>query len=428
MRIAIVGAGPVGLEAALRARREGHEVLVFESGRVAEHFARYGPVRLFTPFHMNSTGLGRELLAAAHVKLPEQEAILTATELRDRYLLPLSRLPELRGAIVENARVGAIAREGMGKGRTEGRGSRPFLLRVESAREDGPPFHRADIVIDASGVYSSPNATGPGGLAAPGEERLGKRLVAHLPDVLGRDRASYAGKRILLVGDGRSAANVIADLERVVRGGEDGERTRVEWIHRDRGPDAFAPVPATELERLPVLRELEEWAGRIVREAGWIRRHPGATIAAYRILPSTGVEVTLLDPNGQEERIEVDRVLALVGYRPDLEIFRELQVHLCYATEGPMALAAAILAGRSKDPAAVSGCLDQVSHGPDSLKSPEPGFYVLGAKSYGRNPHFLLAIAHQQIEDVMRSLSAEVKPQGVPRERVGGPAAHDIQP
>ena len=131
-----------------------------------------------------------------------------------------------------------------------------------------------------------------------------------------------------------------------------------------------------------------------------------ATILAYRAIPSGAIEVTLSDPPGKERRFEVDRVLALVGYRPDLSLFRELQIHLCYASEGPMALAAAILGAQGSDPASGKGCLDQVAHGPESLKNPEPDFYVLGAKSYGRNPNFLLSLGHRQIEDVMTLLGA----------------------
>src|SRR4051812_40757939 len=85
-RIAIIGGGPTGLELALRARHEGHDVIVYEAGRVGEHFARYGSVRLFTPFHMNSTPLGRELMRRAGARLPEDEEILTANDLRERYL------------------------------------------------------------------------------------------------------------------------------------------------------------------------------------------------------------------------------------------------------------------------------------------------------------------------------------------------------
>ena len=410
-KIAIVGAGPIGLEAALRARHAGHEVTVFESASVGEHFRLYGPVPLFTPFLMNSTGLGRERLRAGGLKLPGDDEMLTAEDFRERYILPLSRLPELADTVQEGTRVVAIAREGTTKTRSAAatgdpaRVMNPFLLQVMASR-GGARLFRADVVIDASGVYGSANRTGPGGLPAFGEEDLGERLERHLPAISRAAASRYAGKRILLLGDGRSAANAIVDLDALVRAGSGAARTRVEWVHRDRGEGMFAPVPQAELESLPVLRELDLSANRIAGEAGWIRRHPGATVTSYRVLASGAIEATLADSRLKEHRIEVDRVLALVGYRPDLSLFRELKIHLCYASEGPMALAAAILASQTKDPAAAQGCLGQVSHGPESMKSPEPDFYLLGSKSYGRNPNFLLSLGHQQIADIFTLIGA----------------------
>ncbi|MBI4364720.1 MAG: hypothetical protein HY568_04750 [Candidatus Latescibacteria bacterium] len=423
--IGIIGAGPIGLEAALLARELGHRVRVYEAGAVGEHFLRYGPVRLFTPFHMNATERGRKRLRAAGLRLPADDAILTAEEFRERYLVPLSRLPDLEGSITARTRVTGIGREGLVKGQSIGpdgnppRASRRFLIRVQPDGGAGR-FERADAVIDASGVYACPNATGPGGLPALGEESLGSLLEQHLPAITREARARYAGRRILLIGDGRSAANALADIDALVREGEDAARTRVEWIHRDRGGPWLAPVPAEELERLPSLRDLDSRANRIAREAPWLNRRPGAEVASYRLLPSGEVEVTLAARGTagdraaapregaarEGDRLVVDRVLALVGYRPDLSLFRELQVHLCYASEGPMALAAAILASRPNAGAAGSagapvGCLSQSTHGPESLKSPEPDFYVLGAKSYGRNPNFLLSLGHRQIEDAL---------------------------
>jgi hypothetical protein len=194
-------------------------------------------------------------------------------------------------------------------------------------------------------------------------------------------------------------------LDELIRGGGVGARTQVEWVHRDRGAESFAPITQAERDELPALREIDERATRIAREASWIRHHAGASIVSYRALPSGMIEATVQESRGAERRVEVDRVLALVGYRPDLSVFRELQIHLCYASEGPMALAAAVLAAQEANPGAASGCLGQVSHGPETLKNPEPSFYILGAKSYGRNPKFLLRLGHAQIEDVMTLLS-----------------------
>jgi hypothetical protein len=234
---------------------------------------------------------------------------------------------------------------------------------------------------------------------------MGARLERHLPEILGSARARYAGKRILLVGDGRSAANAIADLDELNRAGGLGARTHVEWVHRDRGAESFSPISQAERDELPALRDIDQRTTRIAREAPWIHHHAGAGVVSYRALPSGMIEATLRESQGEERRVEVDRVLALVGYRPDLALFRELQIHLCYASEGPMALAAAILAAQADDPGAAAGCLGQVSHGPETLKNPEPNFYILGAKSYGRNPKFLLRLGHAQIEDVMTLLA-----------------------
>lgn len=72
-----------------------------------------------------------------------------------------------------------------------------------------------------------------------------------------------------------------------------------------------------------------------------------------------------------------------------------------------MALASALLAERLKGGDEIEGCLSQIPHGAESLRTSEPGFYLLGAKSYGRNPNFLLSLGHRQIADLLPLLEAE---------------------
>jgi hypothetical protein len=57
-----------------------------------------------------------------------------------------------------------------------------------------------------------------------------------------------------------------------------------------------------------------------------------------------------------------------------------------------------LLADTNKN--APADCLDQVSAGPEALLTPEPDFYVLGAKSYGRSSRFLIAAGLEQIRDL----------------------------
>ena len=418
--IAIIGGGPIGIEAALEAKRRGFEVTVYEADRVGGHLRRFGHVALFTPFRMNSTEAGREALRCAGAEIPGDDELLTASELAERYLSPLARLPELCGSIREGARVTHIGREGFSKHRVtaaggdRGRDGAPFLIRVES-QNGTARFERADVVLDASGVYGNPNGTGPGGLPAVGEERLGDRIERTIPAMRGVSRNRYEGKTILLVGDGHSAATVLAEIGALVRDGTWSSGIQIQWAHRERGGgEIFAEI---DDDPLPARRELAVSANTVARSAKWITRHPGAVVDSYDDTGDGRVSVRLRYASGGERRIEVERVLALVGYRPDTSIFRELQVHLCYATEGPMNLSAAVLSAGLKTPGRAGDCLSQVSHGPESLRTPEPGFFILGAKSYGRNPAFLLTIGHRQILDALSLLAAEQ-----PLESAAGPS------
>jgi len=97
----------------------------------------------------------------------------------------------------------------------------------------------------------------------------------------------------------------------------------------------------------------------------------------------------------------VDRIIALTGYVGDHTIYRQLQVHECWATSGPMKLSGALLASSSVD------CLDQTSQGADALKNPEPDFFILGAKSYGRNLTFLMRVGWQQVDEVFSLLDRQ---------------------
>src|SRR5438128_2018403 len=89
-RVAVLGGGPVGLEAALYARALGLPVNLFEAGQVGEFVNRWGFVRLFTPFGWNATPLGRRAVLADKPKhtFPAETDLLTGREFRDAYLLP----------------------------------------------------------------------------------------------------------------------------------------------------------------------------------------------------------------------------------------------------------------------------------------------------------------------------------------------------
>src|SRR5438132_6764847 len=90
-RIAIIGAGPIGIEAAVAALDRGYAVTVFERGEVGEAVRRWGHVRMFSPFGMNVSMRGIERLRKAGDSLPaDPDAILTGREYVAEYLAPLA--------------------------------------------------------------------------------------------------------------------------------------------------------------------------------------------------------------------------------------------------------------------------------------------------------------------------------------------------
>ena len=48
-------------------------------------------------------------------------------------------------------------------------------------------------------------------------------------------------------------------------------------------------------------------------------------------------------------------------------------------------------------------------HGHRELAHPEPGFYTVGAKSYGRAPNFLMATGFEQVRSVVAALAGDLQ-------------------
>ena len=388
--IAIIGAGPIGLEAALLGIRKGYQVSVYEAGDVANNVREWGHVRLFSPFGINSSPWGRAALG----KVPSDDALLTGQEFCDSYLERIANLNALRYSIREEQAVQAVSRSELGKGDQVGQRSRlesPFQLLILNKSNNREFVCESDFVFDCSGVYPNHNWLGAGGVPAIGE-RSGVPIEYRLPDILGSDRDSYAGQRVLVVGSGYSAATTVVALAELQVACPD---TSVSWVTRGRHEN---PMPLIENDSLPARRSLTERANAAVgRGVDWI---PGLGIFQLEEQEDC-ISVAVLLRGSCGQVLEVDRVVANVGYRPDLSICRELQVHHCYATEGPIKLAASLMGQESGD------CVTQVSAGPKTLLNPEPGYLVLGSKSYGRDSRFLLRIGIEQVEAAYSLIETE---------------------
>ena len=391
--VAILGAGPVGLEAALAAADRGWPFTVYEAGsRPAAHVRRWGHVRLFSPWSMNASARMRTRLAAAGAGVPEGDDCPTGHELADRVLDPVAGLSDVASRLRLDTRVLAVGREGLLKHEAIGasrRAERAFrlLVRGPDGRER---TERADVVLDCTGTYGNPNALGDGGIPAPGERAAGNRIRRHLPDVRG-EPDHWEGREVLLVGAGHSAQTAARDLAALV--GE-GTGTRVHWGLRSQDPG----WQRVEDDPLPERDRLTARAQELAADppAGF-RVHRGVVVdrLARR---NGGLRVKLRSRDGSTETLDVDRVVSLTGYVGDHTLYRQLQVHECYATSGPMGLAAELLESGSTD------CLEQESRGAEVLENPEPEFFILGAKSYGRNNTFLMTTGWEQVDAVFGAL------------------------
>ncbi len=388
--LAILGAGPIGLEAALAALDAGLPFTVYEAGpAVASAVRAWGHVRLFSAWHLNVSPRMRRHLAAAGIEAPAASECPTGAELVARLLEPLAALPAVRANLRLGARVAAIGREGLLKHEeiaTPGRAARPLrLLLTDGAGREW--VARAGSVLDCTGTWGHPNSLGDGGIPAPGERALDGEIERAIPD-FAAEPERWAGNTILLAGAGHSAQTAARDLA-ALAGEHPG--TRVLWALRASEP-RFEPIPD---DPLPERARLNLEAGALARGASpAIQSVLGAAVDS--LARANGrLAVTLRLADDARRLVEADRVLSLTGFVPDHLLYRQLQVHECYATCGPMKLSAALLGAGSAD------CLTQTSRGPETLVNPEPGFFILGSKSYGRNSTFLMRVGWQQVDEVL---------------------------
>lgn len=391
--IAVIGAGPVGLAAAANLVSRGLAVKVYEAGTEAGASIRdWGHVRLFSPWAYNVDPAARSLLMKAGWQVPEATAYPTGEDLVREYLVPLSRTTELAPVIEYGARVRGIGRRGIDKVVSRDRELHPFELTIVDS--DGRVRRElARAVIDASGTWTSPNPLGAGGVAAEGEEALADRIAHGIPDVLGRDRARYAGRTTVVVGAGHSAANVLLDLVELAAA---EPATAAIWLTRSNN---LSRVYGAANDQLAARGDLGQRLRQLV-EAGGIKLV--TSFAATAVREEDGqLTIDGETPDGLRSVSSVDQIVVCTGQRPDLTLTRELRVELDPWLESAKAL------GPMIDPN-LHSCGSVPPHGHRELSHPEPGFYTVGIKSYGRAPTFLMLTGYEQARSVVAAIAGDL--------------------
>jgi len=390
--VAVIGGGPVGLAAAAHLVTRGVPVKLYEAGEtVAAHVRDWSHVRLFSPWRFNTDAAATAILREHGWQAPAPDALPTGHDLYAAYLEPLAAAPALQSVIETGARVRNVARHGIDKVVSRARAEHPFALAIETAG-GGSRIDLARAVIDASGTWSSPNPASASGTPAIGEVTAADRIAYRLPDVLGRDRAVYAGRRVLVVGGGHSAANVLLDLARLA---ETDTRLDISWAVR--AANLARVFGGGAADQLPARGKLGEDLKRLV-DSG--RLTLVLSFAVEAVAPHG--DGLVVSERASQPRIlgPFDRIVVCTGQRPDLSLTRELRLDLDPWLESARAL------GPMIDPN-LHSCGSVPPHGYRELSHPEPDYFAVGVKSYGRAPTFLMATGYEQVRSVAAHLAGD---------------------
>lgn len=392
--VAIIGAGPIGLAAAAHLAERGQNFILFEAGSsIGHNILQWGHVRLFSPWQYNIDKAAERLLRKQGWKPPVLTELPFGQEIVHQYLKPLAQLPELEPNIMLNSRVVSISKKNMDKMKSAHREAAPFVLYVDA--NNATQRFEARAVIDASGTWGHPNPLHADGIWTREERDLKDHIYYGIPDLSAEQRQKYAGKRIAVVGGGHSAINTLLDLAQLK---ETDSNTEVIWVMRKKSvEEAYGGEENDQLEARGAL------GSRIHQliDAGQIQVVTPLMIEGLSQKDGRiGIKGTA---NGEAKEIQgIDEVIVNTGSRPDFTFLSEIRLSMDPATESVEALAPLI------DPN-VHSCGTVRPHGEKELRHFDKNFYLVGMKSYGRAPTFLMATGYEQVRSIAAYLDGDLE-------------------
>ncbi|MFA1737827.1 NAD(P)-binding domain-containing protein [Lysinibacillus fusiformis] len=386
--IVIIGAGPIGLAAAAHIVEQKQAFILLEAGReIAHNIRTWGHVTLFSPWRYNTNKVARALLDASGWEEPNLDTLPTGHELIDLYLKPLSELVQIKPNIQLNAKVVGISRQLNDKMKTKNRADQSFIIYIE--QENDIRVIEARAVIDATGTWGNPNPANSTGVWLQSEKALADHIEYGIPDI-NTNTKRYANKKIAVIGGGHSAINTLLALAELQA---EYPATKLVWIMRKQSvKEAYGG---------------EEKDSLAARGALGVRIHELVDTGKVEVITPFYISQVKKDENiyivgtiNEEQKVLTgfEELIVNAGNRPDLSINSELRLSIDSATESVHALAPLI------DPN-VHSCGTVRAHGEEVLRQPEKDFYIVGAKSYGRAPTFLMATGYEQVRSITAYLS-----------------------
>lgn len=390
--IAVVGAGPVGLAAAAHLAARNLSFVVIEAGAgPGAAVAEWGHVTIFSPWRFNIDAAARALLEPTGWRIDDLDRDPKGRELVERYLAPLAAHPRVAPHLRFRSRVVAVTRQAMDRVPSKGREERPFEIAMVG--DNGKPETLlARAVIDASGTWRRPNPAGASGVPAVGEAAAAAFIRYGIPDVFGSERPRYAGRKVMVIGAGHSAMDAVIGLARLKA---EAPQTTVLWAMRSPPTEkTFGGLTDDQLASRGALG---------ARAKAAVDRGDVTIVAPFRVAAfaptDSGIAVSGEADNGLRT-ITVDEVIVATGFRPDYSALSEIRLDLHPWLECPRALGPLI------DPNEHS-CGTVPPHGVRELEQPERDFYIVGMKSYGRAPTFLMMTGYEQVRSVVAALAGD---------------------
>src|SRR5699024_8495329 len=148
-----------------------------------------------------------------------------------------------------------------------------------------------------------------------------------LPDPLGADRDAFAGKTLLVLGAGHSAANTLISLGRLKSARAD---TKILWGLRGTA-NPVKLYGGGAADQLPARGQLGTSLRRLV-DTGQVDLIENLSIVRLE----NGERTLVVGADGRE--LHVDYIVPATGFRPDLSILSELRLEMDPAVEAPREL------------------------------------------------------------------------------------------
>ncbi len=392
--VAIIGAGPVGLAAAAHLSIRNQPFILFEAGNsVASNILSWRHIRVFSPWRYNIDKAALQLLNETNWQSPDEESLPTGNELYNLYFKPLSELSSIKPNIHLESKVLSVGRKNIDKMKTWGREELPYVIQV--LHGDDIEYYEAKAIIDASGTWNSPNPIGSGGSYAVGEVENNKQIFYGIPDILYQHTERFKNKSVVVVGSGHSSINAILELDKLKEKYPD---TEIHWILRKKNvSDVYGGQEADALEARGALGIKIE---RLVNDD---RVSVYTPFQIQQVVNKDGKLTIVGFQNDTKLALPgIDEIISNTGSRPDFSFLREVRLSIDPSLESVSEIAELI------DPN-IHSCGTVRPHGEKELRQPDKDFYIVGSKSYGRAPTFLMATGYEQVRSIAAAIDGDME-------------------